>query len=111
MKSNKEGHIINISSRAGKYGFPGSGIYSASKFGLNGLTESLYREYVSTGVKVTTICPGWVNTDMAFEANSPYKAAEMIQPEDIVKAVKFLLDLSGPTCIKELVIESSKSIL
>jgi NAD(P)-dependent dehydrogenase (short-subunit alcohol dehydrogenase family) len=110
MKKQGQGYIFNIASRAGKVGFADSGGYNASKFGLVGLSESLYRELSEFGISVTTICPGWVNTDMAFEAGTPIPADEMIQPSDIFKTIEWLLNLSPVTRIKEIVIESNKSI-
>jgi short-subunit dehydrogenase len=111
MKKNRKGYIFNIASRAGIYGFPGSGLYSASKFGLVGLCESLYRELAEYQVKVTTICPGWVNTEMAQAAKTPLDDHEMIQPSDILNSIRYLLDLSDSTCIREIVLECSKSII
>ncbi len=110
MKSQKSGYIFNISSRAGKIGFARTGVYSASKFALAGFSESLYRELTEYGIKVTTICLGWVNTDMAYEANTPIQSSEMIQPEDIFKTINYLLTLSKSVAIKEIVIESGKSL-
>jgi short-subunit dehydrogenase len=111
MKKNGGGYIFNISSRAGIYGFPGGGLYSASKFGLSGLSDSLYREMAEHGVKVTSLCPGWVNTDMAQEARTPWKGHEMIQPKDILNSIRYVLNLSESACIREIVLECSKSIL
>ncbi len=110
MKLQQSGAIFNIASRAGKVGFSDSGGYSASKFGLVGLSESFYRELAPYGVSVTAICPGWVDTDMAYEAGSLLDGHEMIQPEDIAKTIEFLLSLSPGARIKEVVIESAKSI-
>jgi short-subunit dehydrogenase len=110
MKKQGQGHIFNIASRAGKYGFADSGGYNASKFGLVGLSESLYRELSEFGISVTAICPGWVNTDMAYEAGTPLPADEMIQPSDIFKTIEWILSLSSQTRIKEVLIESNKSI-
>ena len=81
MKKQKSGYIFNVASRSGKIGFAESGGYSASKFGMVGLSESLYRELTPQGIKVTALCPGWVNTKMAFEAGTPLKPEQMIQPE------------------------------
>ncbi len=104
------GYIFNIVSRSGKVGFAGSGGYSASKFGMLGLSESLYRELTPRGIKVTALCPGWVNTKMAFEAGTPLPAEEMIEPEDLFRTIKYLLDLSPAACVKEVVIESKNGI-
>jgi len=111
MKKQRNGWIINIASRAGKYGFSGGGTYSTTKFALVGLTESLYRELAPLGIRVTALCPGWVDTDMAWESGTPLKAQEMIQPEDMAKTVLYLLNLSPAVRIREIVLEVSKSII
>ncbi len=110
MKTQRRGHIFNIASRAGKIGFSNSGAYSASKFGLVGLSESLYRELAEFGISVTAICPAWVATEMANAAGSPLPVDEMIQPEDIYKTMKYLLELAPNTRIKEIIIEARESI-
>lgn len=106
MKKQKSGYIFNIVSRSGKIGFSGTGGYSASKFGMLGLNESLYRELVPKGIRVTALCPGWVNTQMAFKAGTPLQEMEMIQPDDLFETVKWLLSLSAGACVKEVVLEA-----
>jgi NAD(P)-dependent dehydrogenase (short-subunit alcohol dehydrogenase family) len=59
------GRVVNISSVSGKLGEPYGAAYSASKFGLIGLTQSLALEVAKYGVTVNAICPGWVLTEMA----------------------------------------------
>lgn len=110
MKAQQSGYIFNIASRSGKVGFAGGGAYSASKFGLVGLSESLYRELNPLGIKVTALCPGWVNTDMAFDAGTPLQSEEMIQPDDLLKSIEWLLRLSPGACVKEVILESPNSI-
>ncbi len=110
MEHQESGYIFNIASRSGKTGYAGSGGYCASKFGMLGLNESLYHELTPKGIKVTALCPGWVNTQMAFDAGTPLKAEEMIQPEDLFKTIRWLLELSPVACVKEVEIESQKGI-
>ena len=105
MQDQKGGHIINIASRAGKIGFATTGMYSATKFGLVGISESVYREYAEHGIKVTAICPSWVDTEMAQEAGSFLSSEEMIQTEDIAKTVNYLLDISSAASIMDIMIE------
>ncbi len=62
MKAQRSGAIVNVGSVAGEAGV--MGIYSASKFGLRGLTDSLRREVRSNGIGVTLIEPGFVQTTM-----------------------------------------------
>ncbi|WP_346856396.1 SDR family oxidoreductase [uncultured Draconibacterium sp.] len=111
LKKQKSGYIFNIASRSGKVGFEGSGAYSASKFGMVGLSESLYRELNPLGISVTALCPGWVNTEMAYEAGTTLEAKQMIQPEDLFETIKWLLSLSPGACVKEVVIETPNSII
>ena len=94
MKIQKSGYIFNIASRAAKYGFANGGIYGSTKFAFLGLAESLYRELAPLGIHVTTLCPGWVNTEMAQKAGTPFKEEEMVQPDDLLNTIRFLLNLS-----------------
>ncbi len=110
MKKQQSGYIFNVSSRSGKVGFAHGGGYSASKFGLLGLNESLYRELTPQGIKVTALCPAWVNTRMAREAGTSLEAEEMIQPEDLYRTILWLLSLSPGACVKEVVITNPKSL-
>lgn len=110
MKAQKSGYIFNVASRSGKVGFAGSGAYSASKFALVGFSESLYRELNPLGIRVTALCPGWVNTKMAIDAGTPLQADQMIQPEDLMKTIEWLLSLSPGACVKEVVLETPFNI-
>lgn len=63
MRQQQSGHILNISSGAGIYSFPGLGLYSASKFALEGLSESLAATLSHWNIKVSVIEPGFVKND------------------------------------------------
>ena len=67
MIARKTGHIVNISSGAGKIGTLNMSAYCASKFALNGWSESLYHELRPLGVKVSVVCPGPVRTEFNRE--------------------------------------------
>lgn len=102
------GHIFNMSSKAGLIGFANAGAYAATKFGLRGLSEALYRELCPHGIKVTTLCPSWVNTELA--QSSSLEDHEKIDTADIVKTVKWLISLSPAACIREVLIECRLAI-
>jgi 3-oxoacyl-[acyl-carrier protein] reductase len=72
MIQNKSGVIINVSSGAGKTGFPELSGYCASKSGMLGLTESLAWEVGNYGIRVMAICPGEVDTKMQEEVDPGY---------------------------------------
>lgn len=62
MVNRAEGHIINIASTSGRWAYPGGTVYCASKFAVVGFNEALAKELRPTGVRVTALCPGQVNT-------------------------------------------------
>ncbi|MFT4103258.1 MAG: oxidoreductase [Burkholderiaceae bacterium] len=68
MRARKSGHILNLTSIAGLVAFPGSGLYNASKFALEGFTEALHHEVKPFGVRVTLIEPGAFRTGFAGAA-------------------------------------------
>ncbi|HTH30815.1 MAG TPA: oxidoreductase, partial [Lacibacter sp.] len=65
MRKQRSGHILNISSIGGLRSFPGIGFYNASKYAVDGLSESLYKEVSPLGIKVTIIAPSGFRTDWA----------------------------------------------
>jgi len=68
MLAQKRGHIVVISSVAGKFGVPMRSGYSATKFALHGFFEALRAEEERNGVHVTMVCPGYIQTDISFSA-------------------------------------------
>jgi short-subunit dehydrogenase len=90
MIARGSGHIVNISSAAGKIGTVNVAGYCASKFAVNGLSESLYYELKPLGIDVSVICPGPVRTDFNKPfADMPPKspAALVVSPEFVSAAV------------------------
>ena len=86
MLKNNWGRIINISSISGKSGEINGSAYSASKFGLIGLTQSLALETAKYGITVNAVCPGWVETEMANEQlnDRTWCQAVGVEPSDSV---------------------------
>ena len=91
--------VVNTASIAGKYGQGWLSMYSATKFAVVGLSQAAHKELANDGIQVTAFCPGFVATPMTdwTEAQGISKD-EMIVPEDIAEAVRFLLRTS-PACI------------
>jgi short-subunit dehydrogenase len=67
MLRQKSGHIINVASLAGLVAVPGSTVYSATKFGVNGFTDALHRELLGTGIRVSAFCPGYTPSEISTE--------------------------------------------
>jgi len=65
MRKQKSGHIVNVASVGGLVSFPGIGYYNATKYAVDGLSESLSKEVAHLGIKVTVICPSGFRTDWA----------------------------------------------
>lgn len=89
IRESKNGKIINISSVGGLHGLPEFSVYCASKFGVNGLTESIAAE-LEGEIKVYAVCPGAVDTDMY---RSIYAERPPLKPEHIAEKV---LELASP---------------
>jgi len=90
MRSQEQGHIINISSESGLEYYEGNGAYGVAKHGLNALSEFIQRENQGLGIRVDTICPGMVITEMT--ENSPgLDHNKCLYPDDIAELVQWLL--------------------
>lgn len=103
MVNRRQGHIINISSGAGKHGYHSLAAYSASKFGLVGLSESMAAELGDAGIKVATIFPGTVDT--AFSGRRPGErpaGVKMLRPEDVAVAIAALVAQSDYAWTQEM---------
>ncbi len=90
MIARGRGHIVNVSSGAGKIGTLNMAAYCASKFALNGWAESLYYELKPLGVKVTTVCPGPVRTEFNrdFRESEPRAPARLVlSAEEAARAI------------------------
>ncbi len=102
MKKLGHGYIFNIASLAGVEAFADTGSYSASKFALVGYSSSLAQELAPMGIKVTALCPSWVNTKNSKGA--PVKPEQMIKTDDIALTVRYLLSLGPTASVPEIII-------
>ena len=116
LASHGEGRIQVLVSMSGKRSKGRLAAYSASKFALLGLCQTMRNEGWAAGIRVTAICPGWVNTDMAAAVRSgasdrwptqPMDAEAMTQPEDIASMSAELLRLPNRAVPFELAVSSS----
>ncbi|XP_046369445.2 glycine betaine reductase ATRR-like isoform X1 [Haliotis rufescens] len=113
MVKRKKGHIINISSDAGRKGFPGLAVYSGTKFFVEGMSQALRHEVKGLGVKVTCIQPGDVKTELQghttdAEAKSQFDMSEsgkVLEAEDVARAVVFAASQPEYVGINEILVE------
>ncbi len=94
--------IINLASIAGKEGQGWLAAYSAAKAGVVGLTQATQKELNESGVKACAICPGFVDTPMTDWIKEQVAAEKMIEPEDVAKAVLFVLSTSSNCIVPEI---------
>lgn len=96
------GDIVNISSSAGQRGTAVTSAYSASKFGLIGLSESLMQEVRKHNIRVTTLTPSTVATEMAIELKlTDGNPEKVMQPEDFAELIIAQLKLNRRVFVKE----------
>lgn len=101
MIKRESGDIINISSTAGQKGAPLTSAYSASKFGLLGLTESLMLEVRKHNIRVSALTPSTVATDLAIESNlTDGNPDKVMQPEDLAEVMVAQLKLHPRILVK-----------
>jgi NADP-dependent 3-hydroxy acid dehydrogenase YdfG len=107
------GHIVTISSDAGRVVFPGLAVYSASKFFVEALSKGLRLETAGTGVKVTTVQPGNVASDLldlsgdeeALGRFGGPSGARVLDPEDVAASVLYALSQPGHVAVNEVLVE------
>ncbi|MGC2820857.1 MAG: SDR family NAD(P)-dependent oxidoreductase [Candidatus Sulfotelmatobacter sp.] len=102
----RAGHIINISSLAGKNALPNGAAYAASKWGVNGLTYSVAEELRVHNIRVSVICPGSTNTELSpHQGKDPNK---MLQPEDVAHAVEMLVTQAPQSFVSEIILRPTQ---
>jgi short-subunit dehydrogenase len=94
--------VVNLSSIAGKHPEPWLSVYSATKAAVIAYTIAMNKELGKQGIKSVALCPGWVDTDMTVFVKEQVPAEEMIRPQDIASAVRFVLGLSPAAVVPEI---------
>ncbi|HKR28636.1 MAG TPA: SDR family oxidoreductase [Acidobacteriaceae bacterium] len=106
------GHIINISSLAGRNPLPNGAAYAASKWGLNGLTYSVAEELRRYNIRVSAVAPGSINTDFADHsgrgAASGKDPKKKLQPDDIASVVASLVTQVPQSFISEVLMRPTQ---
>jgi NADP-dependent 3-hydroxy acid dehydrogenase YdfG len=113
MLERGRGHIVTISSDAGRKVFPGLAVYSASKFFVEALSQGLRLETAGAGLRVTTVQPGNVDTDLhsmsadeeALEEYAAVSEVRVLDPEDVAASVVHALVQPEHVAVNEILLE------
>ncbi|MCK9413419.1 MAG: SDR family NAD(P)-dependent oxidoreductase [Prolixibacteraceae bacterium] len=112
MKQRKSGHIINISSIAGKEAYPMGGVYCGTKHAVQAISHAMRIELLPFGIKVGVIAPGMVDTEFshvrfkgdAARAKSVYNGLTPLSPVDVAETILFLITRPAHVNIDDLLI-------
>jgi clavulanate-9-aldehyde reductase len=112
------GDIVNVSSVAGRRADAGAAVYNMTKFGVHGFSEALRQEALHSGVRVTTVAPGFVETELQGHNRNPVVQAameraretigEVLRPEDIADAIVYALSRPPHVCLNEVLVRPTK---
>lgn len=119
MQARQQGTIINVSSVAGRKTFANHVAYVGSKFAVHGISENLREEVAAYGVRVITIAPGAVETELlshttdasikaGYEAWKADMGGEVLQAEDVAEAIGFAYQQPARVCIREIVLAGTR---
>ena len=112
MKQRHQGHILSLSSIAGKEPYPNGSVYCATKHAVMAISKAMRIELVPFNIKVSTICPGAVETEFSMvrfkgdteQADKVYKGFTPLSSKDIAETIYFILSRPAHVNIDDLVI-------
>jgi NADP-dependent 3-hydroxy acid dehydrogenase YdfG len=112
MVEKKSGHIVNISSVAGKWTYPNGAVYCASKAAVEALSEGMRFDLTQHGIKITNIAPGAVETEFSIvrfkgdveRAQKVYEGFDPILPEDVADAILYAVQTPKRVTIADIVL-------
>lgn len=102
LRHSEHATIVNISSSLGHKGYAGQSAYAASKHALRGMSKSIANELFTEGIRVHTVCPGGVYTDMLGVARPDLSSDGMIMPDDVAETILFLLQFRTNAVVDEI---------
>jgi len=100
------GHIINISSLAGKNALPKGACYAASKWGLNGLSYSVAEELRGENIRVSVICPGSTLSEWGYHGGKDLK--KLLLPDDVAHAVAMIVTQAPQSFVSEILLRPTQ---
>ena len=112
MLANNSGHVVNIGSIAGHEVYPAGNVYCATKHAVDAITKGMRMDLNGTGVKVTTIDPGLVETEFSNvrfrgddeRAKAVYKGMTPLTPDEVAEAILFVVTCSENMVVAEMIL-------
>ncbi len=116
MKEQGSGHLVNVSSVAGRRSRATTGVYSGTKFAVNAISEALREELLEDNIRVTMVEPGAVETELAThitdeeaqEALSGILELDILQPQDIANAIAYVVTQPERVSVNEVLIRPTQ---
>jgi clavulanate-9-aldehyde reductase len=116
MREQGSGHIVNVSSVAGRVARAGSGVYNLTKWGVGAFSEALRQETADQGIRVTLVEPGAVATELLSHndeqiqaiAAKRFEGVDFLQADDIANAILFALAQPEHVSVNEILVRPSK---
>ncbi len=111
LKKNSPSHIVNVGSVAGRWAYPGGGVYASTKFAVRALSEGLRMDLNGQNVRVTNICPGLVETEFSNvrlkddkKAKEVYEGMTPLKAKDIAECIFWSLERPSHVNIQEMIV-------
>jgi clavulanate-9-aldehyde reducatase len=114
MGQNHAGDVVNVSSVAGRRAAAGAAVYNMTKFGVHAFSEALRQEALHAGIRVTTVAPGFVETELQGHNTHPLvrramerdreQIGEVLKAEDIAREIVHAVSLPQHVCVNEVVV-------
>jgi NADP-dependent 3-hydroxy acid dehydrogenase YdfG len=112
------GDIVNLSSTAGRRAEAGAAVYNMTKFGVHAFSEALRQEALWSGIRVTTVAPGYVETELQGHNRNPLvqrslaksreQIGEVLSPTDIADAIVNAVSQPAHVCVNEIVVRPTR---
>jgi NADP-dependent 3-hydroxy acid dehydrogenase YdfG len=114
MEASGGGDIVNVSSVAGRRADAGAAVYNLTKFGVHAFSEALRQEALHVGIRVTTVAPGFVETELQGHSTNPLvrratersreQIGEVLKAGDIAEEIVHAVSLPRHVCVNEVVV-------
>jgi NADP-dependent 3-hydroxy acid dehydrogenase YdfG len=118
MERSGGGDIVNLSSIAGRRADAGAAVYNMTKFGVHAFSEALRQEALHAGIRVTTIAPGFVATELQGHNTNPVvqramersreQIGEVLEAEDVADAIAYAVTRPRHVCLNEVLVRPTR---